>query len=287
MKRLLAVVAVAVWTSGGALTACSSSTSSTGASTDAGGLHDGTTSAESGGGNDGARPDAASFPDAGGGADGAAGNDGGQGVDSSGDDAAETSADSGGNADGGSSAEGGAGDAGDAASSEGGLIDCGGSPTLHEDEAGVIYCGFDGTADLTCGVGQECCLGGAQGGGVFAPQECATTGAVCPNAAVPDAGAPAIPIECTQIADCTANGATSAVACCLQGATPPAVPAGCSYPKATEGTAVVCESSDAGATGPRPCAQGEVQICGTQADCPTGTTCTPGKWKIFQVGFCM
>ncbi|HEY6462134.1 MAG TPA: hypothetical protein VIY73_18335, partial [Polyangiaceae bacterium] len=200
--------------------------------------------------------------------------------------AAETGpgTDAGGNGDGGSTGETGAGDA---SSNDAGLLDCGASPTLHEDEAGSIFCGFNGTADLYCGVGQECCLGGALGGGTFAPQECATRDTVCPNAAALDAGAAAIPIACGQLADCTANGATSAVACCLQGATAPTVVVGCSYPKATEGTAVVCESSDAGATGPQPCAQGEVQMCSSQADCPTGTTCTPGKWKIFQVGFCM
>jgi hypothetical protein len=64
------------------------------------------------------------------------------------------------------------------------------------------------------------------------------------------------------------------------------VVAGCGYPKATQGTAVVCESSDAGVA-PGACAAGEVELCSSQADCPTGTTCTPGKWKIFQVGFCL
>ena len=35
------------------------------------------------------------------------------------------------------------------------------------------------------------------------------------------------------------------------------------------------------------CAAGEVQICSSAADCPAGKQCIAGKWKIFQVGFCM
>jgi hypothetical protein len=92
---------------------------------------------------------------------------------------------------------------------------------------------------------------------------------------------------CAQIADCKANGVSNAVACCLRGATAPSDAPTCTYPKATLGTAVVCESSDAGATAAAPCGAGEVQICSSQADCPTGTTCTPGKWKILEVGFCL
>jgi hypothetical protein len=34
------------------------------------------------------------------------------------------------------------------------------------------------------------------------------------------------------------------------------------------------------------CATGEVQICSADQDCPSGMHCIPGKWKIYQIGFC-
>jgi hypothetical protein len=181
-----------------------------------------------------------------------------------------------------------AGEDADAGPEGGTVVDCGSTPTLHVDEAGAIYCGFT-DAGLGCPTGQECCLGGfLVDSGTFEAQQCAAFGATCTNGVYgSDAAAPPIPIMCGQIADCKANGLIEAVACCLQGATAPAAPPTCTYPKATLGTAVVCESSDAGATGPAACATGEVQICSSQADCPTGTTCTPGKWKILEVGFCL
>jgi hypothetical protein len=96
-----------------------------------------------------------------------------------------------------------------------------------------------------------------------------------------------IGIACTQIADCVANGATGAtVACCLQGATAPADPAGCTYPKSHSGTAVACETTSGTGNAPGTCAAGEVQICSADADCPAGLHCVAGKWKILQVGFC-
>jgi len=183
----------------------------------------------------------------------------------------------------------GAPEAGEEAGQDSGTIaDCGSTPTLHVDEAGTIFCGFTDAA-LDCVTGQECCLGGfLADSGTFASQQCATSGATCPNGVFgSDAAAPPIPITCAQISDCTANGVTNAVACCLRGATAPTDEPTCTYPKATLGTAVVCESNDAGANGAGSCAAGEVQICSSQADCPTGTTCTPGKWKILQVGFCL
>jgi hypothetical protein len=47
----------------------------------------------------------------------------------------------------------------------------------------------------------------------------------------------------------------------------------------------VCEGT-AGGTTATACAAGETQVCSSQADCPTGTTCTAGKWKLYQLGFC-
>jgi hypothetical protein len=119
----------------------------------------------------------------------------------------------------------------------------------------------------------------------FAPQECANYGATCTNGGGAEAGTNEQPIgiECAQVADCTANG-KSASACCLQGAKSSTV-AGCSYPKYSDGTGIVCEGTTG--TSATACASGEVQVCSSQADCPSGTTCTPGKWKILQLGFCM
>jgi hypothetical protein len=167
-----------------------------------------------------------------------------------------------------------------------GTVVCGSSPTLHQDTAGDIFCdyGADGGV-LDCVTGSKCCLGGDLGGGIYGPQACTAFGGTCTNGGHPDAGGSlAIPIECAQISDCTANGVTHAAACCLQGgATAPALD-GCTYPRSDYGTAIACET---GNSSPGTCAAGEVQICSSQADCPTGTTCTPGKWKILQLGFCL
>jgi hypothetical protein len=288
MKRFLFVFALAgaaACSAGAALTACSSSSPSSSGHDDGGGARDGTAAPAEAGGNHEAGGGDATGPVEGG-ADATAtdgGTDGPASVDAPGPDGGPDGAADGA---GDSSPEG--PDSGSEGGADGGaLSDCGSSPTLHADEAGSLFCGFDGVQDLYCSTGQECCLGGALGGGSFATQQCATLGATCPNEGAPDAGQPAIPVACGQIADCNANGVSHAVACCLQGAAAPADEPGCSYPRATLGTAVVCESSDAGATGPLPCAASEVQMCSSQADCPSGKTCTPGKWKIFQVGFCL
>jgi hypothetical protein len=210
----------------------------------------------------------------GGGFDSTTGGDTGAGDDSSsGDDGSVVKTDAG------SDAGPDAGDASDGAAA----VECGATPTLHQDEAGTVFCGFDFDAGIQrfCSVGQECCLGGAidLDAGLFAGQVCATFGATCTNP--PDSGA--IPIECAQNTDCTANGTPAGAVCCLKGATAPAVSPGCSYYRATMGAAISCEAPQPGGT----CAVGEVQICSSNVDCPTGKTCTPMKWKIFQMGFCL
>lgn len=167
----------------------------------------------------------------------------------------------------------------DTGTTDGG-IDCGSIPQLRTSEAGTIFCGYlpDGGPGFNCNLGQQCCLGGSTGGGSFADQKCVGFGAACDNPP-PDAGTP---IECTQNADCTANGQPSSDVCCLQGAGAPAIVAGCGYYKSQGGKQITCEAADAGA-----CASGEIQVCSQQADCPTGKTCTPMKWKLYQLGFCM
>jgi hypothetical protein len=160
---------------------------------------------------------------------------------------------------------------------------CGTSPTLHTTDAGSIFCGYNDAGSFACGVGTQCCLGGKVGSS-FDPEDCVSFGATCDNPAPTDAGGGGLPIQCGQISDCTANGITGA-ACCLQGTAAPATVPGCTYAKATNGTGVVCEASDAGGGVPA-CAAGEVQICSSDSDCPTGQTCTPMKWKLYQMGYC-
>jgi hypothetical protein len=80
---------------------------------------------------------------------------------------------------------------------------------------------------------------------------------------------------------------TGTIACCLQGAALENPAPGCTWPKATAGTAIACENSGTGAVTTGACAAGETQICQQQSDCPAGTICTAGKWKTFEVGFCL
>jgi hypothetical protein len=157
-----------------------------------------------------------------------------------------------------------------------------------------VFCGYgeDG-GSVSCTTGNECCLGGTSSGSSgFAADQCGTFGSTCTNGTGP------VPISCNQVADCTANGSFGA-ACCLQGGSGSGVPAAVSGCPATDlklsdGTAVICESgsADAGAGDaaalPVPaCAAGETQICSSQADCPTGKTCTAMHWKLYDIGFCM
>ncbi|HTQ43796.1 MAG TPA: hypothetical protein VMI75_13635 [Polyangiaceae bacterium] len=165
-------------------------------------------------------------------------------------------------------------------------------PSLHANNPGDVYCGYtsdDSGTPLDCVVdaGQGfCCLGGGIGGNQFAPQMCAANAAGCTNGGSVDAGgSAAIPIQCNQISDCPLNGSTGATACCIQNASAPAAVPGCGYSKAKGGSAVVCEGSGGGAA--TACQAGEVQICSSQTDCPSGTTCQAGKWKIYQIGFCL
>ena len=125
---------------------------------------------------------------------------------------------------------------------------------------------------------------------------CVAFGNTCMN---PSTGG-AQPIECNQNNDCTANGMAGA-ACALQGASAmPSMPTGCTYFKVSSGSTkgIVCEMPDGGAaedggdaaaaTGVPTCSgAGDIQICSSAADCPARKTCTPMKWSIFDVGFCM
>lgn len=172
---------------------------------------------------------------------------------------------------------------------EGGIDDasvsCGNPPALHPTAPGDIYCGYGedgGPLDCLASEGEGmCCLGGSLGNGNYAPQMCSPNAMVgCSNGAADAGGTAPIQIQCNQVADCTANGFQGAGSCCLQGSSGPVIEPGCTYPKWQGGTAIVCEANAI-------CFPGEVQICSTNADCPQGMTCRPGKWKIFDIGTCM
>jgi hypothetical protein len=197
--------------------------------------------------------------------------------------AAEAASEGGGAGDGGGAED--ARDADDAGDASADISpDCGKQPTLHMQPAGYVYCGLSADAStVTCSPGQECCLGGATGPVQYAPNDCRALGATCTNGGVPEAGSPGVPIECSQVLDCVASGKTNATACCLQGASN-VTASGC-FPQFTLGNAIVCEGTSGGAV--THCAAGETQVCSQQSDCPAGTTCTAGKWKIFQLGVCL
>ena len=169
------------------------------------------------------------------------------------------------------------------------------NPQLHPNPAGDVYCGYasddaGGTISCLADSGtQQCCLGGTLGSG-YAPQACVAFG--LPNCAADTAeGTKPYPIQCNQVSDCAANGAVGA-ACCLQGVTStPAAQAGCTptWYKQSGGSGIACEAPDGGAAGGAvpSCAQGEVQVCSADVDCPAGMVCQAMSWKIFDIGFCM
>ncbi len=243
-----------------------------------------------GGGSDGGQSDEQPAGSSGGsggfGSSSSTGSSGGSGASSSG---LGSSSGTGSGSSGGSGGSGSSGGSG-GFPYDGGIYDsginCGSTPTLHVNPPGDIFCGFGADAGLLQCIASQgdgtCCLGGSLGGGMYAPQMCAQNAAGC---MIPAEGMNPIPIQCNQIADCAPNGAAGATACCLQGAPALAAVPGCGYYRAKGGSAIVCEGSGGGA--PSFCAAGEVQVCSSNADCASGMTCTPGKWKIYQLGFCM
>jgi clumping factor A len=173
---------------------------------------------------------------------------------------------------------------GDGPADSGSDVSCGTVPTLHPTEAGALYCGLNADASvLTCTPGQMCCVGGSTGTGGFYPDSCSAWGLACQNGVLDGGPGAPVTVECNQIADCRANGAAGATACCLRDANNATVP-GCGFPKLASGSDIVCEG-DAGGDAATPCPVGEYQVCTSQADCASGT-CTAGKWKIFQLGTC-
>jgi hypothetical protein len=209
---------------------------------------------------------------------------------SSGTDGSMSSSSSGGSGDASGSSSGG-GDSGSGSSSG----TCKSIPTVHASPAGSIYCGYapgDSGATITCTTGQECCIGNSIGGGNYAPDQCQTWGSDCtdPTADGGPYGA-GLQVLCEQTADCTVNaaggdggsaeGGAGGMVCCLKGTTPMQV-AGCPTGdlKASGGQGTACEMGSA-------CSAGEVQVCGSDADCPSGKHCAGFRWKVIEMGFCM
>ena len=217
----------------------------------------------------------------------------GGGTGSSGSSGGSSSSSGGGDGSGSGSSSGSSGDGGSSSGSDAGT--CKSIPTVHMQTAGSIYCGFaagDAGGTLTCSTGQECCVGNSIGGGNYAPDECQTWGTDCTNPTA-DAGpfGAGLPVECEQTGDCTVNGGggeggageggAGGMVCCLKGTTPTQV-AGCPAGdiKASGGKGTACEVGSA-------CSAGEVQVCGSDADCPSGMKCAGFRWKIIEMGFCM
>jgi hypothetical protein len=123
--------------------------------------------------------------------------------------------------------------------------------------------------------GQECCIGGATTSGGFANDDCEMWGNNCTNP--PGMG---LQVECNQPADCAANNKPNNI-CCLNG-TLPAQLAGCPTGdiKATGGTGATCNAGTS-------CGAGNTQLCLQDSDCTAPMKCTPFRWKIVQLGFCM
>ena len=180
---------------------------------------------------------------------------------------------------------------------------CKTAPSLHPGNPGSLFCGYlddasvfggpdgsstcSGSGSCSCGTGFECCLGGSLGGGQYAPQICSTWGGGCNNPP-PDAG---VPIECEQTSDCTANGAPTGSICCLTGnPSAPAPDPGPSCPldlKSSGGSSIGCVvPADAGAAAGTCPNSGDLQVCETQAECPSGKTCTAIRWKLYEIGVC-
>jgi hypothetical protein len=194
-----------------------------------------------------------------------------------------TGGDSGGNHDGTTGSEGGGGDGGaiDSGGNEGGGDSAGGCthgnpPSLHVSDGGPtsLFCGFkaNDAGTLYCDPHtQNCCVGGSMGTG-FADPTCNTKGVACVNGTMPKE------IDCEDSNDCPVVGSI----CCYTGPVPTLDPT-CNYYRATSGISTHCVDPDAGTA----CASGEQQICSSNAECPSGKTCTPFKTIYFGLGFCM
>jgi hypothetical protein len=155
----------------------------------------------------------------------------------------------------------------------GSAVSCGASPKLYPGPAGSLFCGNGAKGGvLTCSSGEECCLGGALSVTSYAPNECAPSGSACTNGGTGTGMSPGLPLACEQTADCG-----SGAKCCLQSAT---LDSACGWPVYRDGGGTACEAAGA-------CTSGDVQVCSSDAECPSGTTCVAGKWQTFEFGLCL
>ena len=140
--------------------------------------------------------------------------------------------------------------------------DCGSSPTLHPNDAGVgPFClGVDG-GDHNCPMGNVCCQTAS---GSSTPSTCVTAGSSCPT------GGGDVTWECDDPSMCSGG-----LKCCGFGAPTP-IP-GCSYAELSPALGTHCVTS---------CGSGEFVACAADTDCPSGQTCTPLKEGTKQIGYC-
>ncbi len=147
-----------------------------------------------------------------------------------------------------------------------GTADCGSFPTLHPESMPGVYCPFSGNPSITCMAYQECCETPA---GAGSPSTCEMFGSTCPVAN-------SITWECEDPIACMGNPGAAGPVCCGQGSVQ--LDSNCGYHYGSGFMGTVCAAS---------CAAGEVTICETQSECPSGTTCTPFKTKGLQIGACL
>lgn len=212
---------------------------------------------------------------------------------------------------------------GGSSSGSGSSSGCKSDPTLHAGTPGDIFCGYTDAGSFSCSTGQQCCLGGKLGTG-FAPEACETFGGTCTNGSGPLPIECQQPEDCAANAKtgavcCLQGGASlpapvsgcdakdlksqggSGIVCEMPHANPVAgSDAGTSDAGEPDGGASDAGSSDAGSSadaapqadsgtggGVGSCAAGELQVCEAQSDCPTGKTCTPTRWKLYEIGVCL
>jgi hypothetical protein len=177
----------------------------------------------------------------------------------------------------------------DSGIADAGADSCGSSPSIHAGEAdGGIYCPFGpeneaGTEQTTlyCGSGGSpaklCCIGGELASGSYPPSNCAAS---CSFQAT--SGNTTIQCEDPNT-DCPSGNI-----CCGGAEKTIEQVEGCGYYKLSDWVYTKCESAKTcAASATAPATGAEFQVCASQAECPSGKTCTPFKAKGIDLGFCM
>ncbi len=130
------------------------------------------------------------------------------------------------------------------------------------------YCPFqgDGSVNGDCVTFDHCCI---YSDDASTPSVCAASNVTCGNNVVAD-------YQCNETNDCP-NATTTPPKCCLT-AGAVALASGCTYYEGKNVTGTTCTSSG------MPCM---TQLCGSNADCSPGFTCTPFVTRGIWLGFCL